>query len=105
MEPTAPMVALFLGLCFLYLMSVILKWVTGDDDQTSLNIVAGIGICIYLSQCTGCISWAVVILRFFFTEGYIVYSSPREKYPLLGVASLRAKESRSNAPCSHAMDR
>ena len=56
MEPTAPMVALFLGLCFLYLMSVILKWVTGDDDQTSLNIVAGIGICIYLSQCTGCIS-------------------------------------------------
>ena len=98
MEPTAPMVALFLGLCFLYLMSVILKWVTGDDDQTSLNIVAGIGICIYLSQCTGCISWAVVILRFFFTEGYIVYNSPREKTPSTGGGVTQRLKNHDQSP-------
>ena len=101
MEPTAPMVALFLGLCFLYLMSVILKWVTGDDDQTSLNIVAGIGICIYLSQCTGCISWAVVILRFFFTEGYIVYNSPREKTPSTGGGVTQRLKNHDQTPPAH----
>ena len=55
MDGTAPMVALFLGFCFLCLFALILKWVTGDDDQASLNIIVGIGICIYLGQCTGCI--------------------------------------------------
>ena len=39
------------------------------------------------------------IFKIFFTEGYIVYSSPREKYPLLGVVPIEARESRSNAPC------
>ena len=33
------------------------------------------------------------IFKIFFTEGYIVYSRPREKYPVTGVVPIEARES------------
>ena len=39
------------------------------------------------------------IFKIFFTEGYIVYSRPREKHPVTGGVPIEARESRSNAPC------